>query len=89
MQAKIHMGRRKGAVPAGERVACVLVVCLCPRGTPVVSRAELPGAWQSADGHRVAVGLSGSSLGGPVGGDAEGAVWLTSFSASRLLAESF
>ena len=44
--------------------------------TPAVSRAELPGAWRSADGHRVAVGLSGSSLGGPVGGDAEGATWL-------------
>ena len=44
--------------------------------TPAVSRAKLPGAWRSADGHRVAVGLSGSSLGGPVGGDADGAAWL-------------
>lgn len=50
---------------------------MCPSGVKPVptwtpAGSTLPAAWRSADGHRVAVGLSGSSLGGPVGGDAEG-----------------
>lgn len=69
---------------------------MCPGGVKPVSTwtpagSALPGAWRSADGHRVAVGLSGSSLGGPVGGDAEGAAWPAdrASSASGLLSESF